>query len=201
MPVLCSNLYRYKENMESIAIVVDSLELISLDGTIVGTDYIPVVGIEMLIRNIDIAYPGDKIVTDESGFFQLSEFPVGNIHMSTSGDEHFEVSGITLSPDVYRNLTLLLDKGVYELSGRITDPFNQPIAQARVVSTSIFSGDHYQSSSYRLSVTDKNGKFIFTGLGEWDRKLVIDAPGFQSVTTNYSLQALEDELLVTLHRK
>ena len=189
-----------KENMDSIAIVVDSLELISLDGTIVGTDYVPVGGFEMLIRNIDIAYPGDKVVTDDSGFFQLSEFPVGNIHMSTSGNEHFEVSGITLSPDVYRNLTLLLDIGMYELSGQIYDSFKQPIAQARVVSTSIFSGDHYESSSYRLSVTDKKGNFIFKGLGEWDHKLVIDAPGYQTVTINYSFQTLEDELLVTLQR-
>ena len=189
-----------KENMGSIAIVVDSLELISLDGTIVGTDYTPVVGFEILIRNMDIAYPGDKIVTDDAGFFQLSEFPVGNIHMSTSGDEHFEVTGITLLPDVYRNLTLVLDKGLYELSGQISDSFEQPIAQARVVSTSIFSGDHYQSSSYRLRVTDKNGNFIFTGLGEWDHKLVIDAPGYQTVTINYNFQTLEDELLVTLQR-
>ena len=188
------------ENMDSLAIVVDSLELISLDGTIVGTDYVPVVGFEILIRNIDIPYPGDKIVTDESGFFELSEFPVGKIHMSTSGDEHIEVTGITLSPDVYRNLTLVLDKGSYELSGQISDSFKQPIAQARVVSTSIFSGDHYQSPSYRLSVTDKNGNFAFTGLGEWDHKLVIDAPGYQTTTINYSFQTLEDELLVTLQR-
>ena len=69
-----------------------------------------------------------------------------------------------------------------------------------VATTSIFSGDHYQSSSYRLSVTDKNGNFRFTGLGEWDHKLVIDAPGYQTTTINYSFQTLEDELLVTLQR-
>ena len=95
---------------------------------------------------------------------------------------------------------MVLDKGLYELSGQISDSFEQPIAQARVVSTSIFSGDHYQSSSYRLRVTDKNGNFIFTGLGEWDHKLVIDAPGYQTVTINYNFQTLEDELLVTLQR-
>ena len=189
-----------EENMGSIAVVVDSLELTSLDGTIVGTDYTPVAGFEILIRNTDIAYPGDKIVTDDSGYFQLNDFPVGNIHMSTSGEEHFEVTGITLSPDVYRNLTLVLDKGLYELSGQITDSFNQPIVQARIESTSVFSGDHYQSSSYRLRVTNEDGNFVFTGLGEWDHRLVIDAPGYQQVIINYNFQTLEDELLVTLQK-
>ena len=189
------------ESMDLVTIVLDSLELISLDGTIVDTDYTPITDFEILVRNIDIAYPGDKIVTDNSGFFQLGQFPVGNIHMSTSGDEHFEVTGITLSPDVYRNLTLILDKGMYGLSGQITDSAGQPIEQARVVSTAMFSGDHYQSSSYRLRVTDKNGNFSFTGLGDWNHKLVIDATGYQTFTTIYSFQTLNDNVSVELQRR
>jgi len=175
---------KVEPNMSPIAVALDTLELVSIDGTIVGTDYSPVPEFELLVRNIGIAYPGN--------------FPAGDIQLATNGDEHFEITGITLSPGEYRNMTLVLDKGSHELSGNVVDSFGQPIEQARIVATSKFSGGHYQSSSYRLKVTDSNGYFSFTNLGDWDRQLVVDATGYQPHTRHYSFQTQTDTLTVQL---
>jgi len=184
--------------MKPLAVALDSLDLVSIDGTIVGTDYLPITDFEILVRNIGIAYPGDRIVTNNEGLFHLSQFPAGDIQLATNGDEHFEITGITLSPGEYRNMTLVLDKGVHGLSGNVVDSFGQPIEQARVVASSHFSGGHYQSSSYRLKVTDSNGYFSFTKLGDWDRRLVVDATGYQTNTLRYSFQTQNDILTVQL---
>ena len=187
-------------NMALLSVSLDTLELVSIDGTIVGTDYLPVADFEILVRNIGIAYPGDNIVTDSAGLFQLNQFPAGEIQLSTNGDEHFEINGITLSTGEYRNTTLVLDKGNNELSGNVVDSFGHPIEQARIVATSKFSGGNYESSSYRLKVTDNNGYFSFTNLGEWDRQLVVDATGYQTNTLQYSFQTQSDTLTVQLLR-
>ena len=95
-------------------------------------------------------------------------------------------------------MTLVLDKGSHGLSGNVLDSFGHPIEQARIVATSKFSGGHYQSSSYRLKVTDNHGYFSFTNLGDWDRQLVVDAPGYQTHTRQYSFQTQNDTLTVQL---
>jgi hypothetical protein len=187
-------------DMPEVTITLDSVELVSVDGMIVDVDNAPVTDFEILIQNIDIAYPGRKIVSDTSGFFQLNEFPAGSLQLSTSGADHFKITGITLQPGEYRNLTLALDKGGYYLSGWVRDEFDAPISQARVVLTSVFSHEDYQSSSYRFKVTDSNGGFEFSGLGGQEHQLSVDAIGYQTRLVNYRFQSFSDNLKIQLKR-
>ncbi len=187
-----------EHNMEPVIISLDSLDLVSVDGMIVDTDNLPVPEFELLVRNIGLNYPGSKIVSDSSGFFQLSEFPAGDLQFSTDGDEHFKINGIEIQQAEYKNLLLVVDKGSYSLAGRVVDEFGSPISQARVVLTAMISRADLESTSYRLILTDRNGKFDFTGLGGQAHKLVVDAPGFHSFLTTYEFVDFSNTLEIQL---
>lgn len=189
-----------KVDMDSVSITVDSIELVSVDGMLVDVDNSPVPDFEILVRNIGMAFPGGKIVSDSSGFFELNEYPAGDLQLSTNGDDHFKLSGISLQPNEYRNLTLMLDKGSYHLSGWVSDDLGAPILQARVVMTSLFTHEGIDSYSYRFRLTDQNGEFEFSDLGGLEHKLVIDATGYESRIWNYQFESFSDNLRIELKR-
>ncbi len=194
------NPLRVENNMDRVTITLDSIDLVSVDGMIVDVDNLPVSGFEILVRNIGMAFPGSKIVSDSSGFFQLNEFPAGDLQLSTDGEDHFKLSGISLQPNEYQNLILMLDKGGYHLSGWVSDDLGAPILQARVVLTAQFVHEGIESYSYRFRLTDKNGAFEFSELGGQEHKLVIDATGYESRTWSYKFDSFSDNLRIELQR-
>lgn len=187
-------------DMDAPTIILDSVELVTVDGMIVDVDDAPVGDFEILVQNIGLAYPGRNIVSDSSGFFQLAQFLAGELQLSTSGAEHLKITGITLRPNEYRNLMLVVDKGSYHLSGWVSDEYDAPVAQARVVLTSDFLREDYHSSSYRLEVTDSSGGFSFSGLGGQDHLLTIDAIGYATQHINYRFLSSSDNLEIKLQR-
>ena len=197
---LTLNNMEVRENMDPITVTLQSIELVSVDGMIVDVDHSPVADFEILVRNVGMAYPGSKVISDSSGFFQLNEFPAGDLQLSTTGNDHFNINGISVQAGEYQNLTLMLDKGSYHLSGWVSDDLGAPILQARVVLTTDFAHEGMQSSSYRFRMTDTNGGFAFSGIGGHEHKLVIDATGYESRTVNYQFQSFSDNLRIELKR-
>jgi hypothetical protein len=74
------------ENMIAETIILESIELATVTGMMVGTDGTPVSQFEILVQNVGIAYPARKLASDSSGFFELKQFPVGELQETTSGD-------------------------------------------------------------------------------------------------------------------
>ena len=186
------------DGMDSINLTLESIQLVTVEGMIVGENEAPLPGFEILVQNVGIAYPGRRIVSDNSGFFQLTQFPVGEIQLSTTGNEHFKVSGLTLQPDEYRTLTISIDKGDYGLTGWTTDELGTPLVQARVSLTSNITGDVYQSYSYRFVVTDANGRFSFSNLSGQDHEITVDAIGHKTQNFIYRFSSLSDEIQIQL---
>lgn len=189
------------ENMTAETIMLESIKLVTVNGMMVGTDGTPVSNFEILVQNVGIAYPTRKLVSDSSGFFELNLFPIGELQLTTSGDENFNITGIRLNPGEYRNLTLVFDKGHYHLSGWLSDEFDAPIAQARVALESNFLQDDYQSSSFRFVVTDSNGGFSFSGLGGRDHQISIDAIGYQTSKSIIRFRSNSENINIQLQRK
>lgn len=185
-------------DMPTLTVTLDSVELVSVDGMFIGTDNTPIADFEILVQNIGIAYPGRKIIGDSSGFFQLAQFPAGELHLSTRGEEDFKITGITLRAGEYRNLILTLDKGGYHLAGRVIGELNAPVTQARVALTSSFMRDGYRSSSYRFTVTDSNGGFTFAGLSNNDHQLSVDAIGYQTRKFNHHFESFSEDLEIQI---
>ena len=188
-------------NMPPITLALDSVELTSVDGMILGIDNTPVTGLEILVQIVGIAYPGQKVISDDSGFFHLNQFPMGELILSTDGQEHFKVTGLMLQPDEYRNLNVVLDKGSYHLSGWVSNEFDVPVSQARVALTSLFLRDDYESYSYRFVVTDSNGGFSFSGMGGLEHEISVDAIGYETQVQSYRFQSPADNLNIQLQKK
>jgi hypothetical protein len=188
------------KDITSLAIILDSIELTTVDGMIVDVDSSPIADFEILIQNVGIAYPGRAIISDSSGFFRLDQFPTGDLQLSTRGDNNFKITGIKLTGE-YKNLTLVLDRGNYYLSGWVRDEFDAPISQARVSMTSEFTHDDYHSSSYRFRVTDSNGRFVFSDVGGQGHQLSIDAIGYKTQRVNYRFSSFSDDLKIKMELK
>lgn len=190
-----------ERDMLPVMIILDSIELVTVDGMIVDADDAPVADFAFLVQNIDIAYPGREVVSDSSGFFRLDQFPAGELQLSTSGAEHFKITGIRLQPGDYRNLRIVLDKGGYHLSGWVSDEFDAPIGQARISLTSEFAREDYRSSSFRLDIADANGGFRFSNLGWQVHRITVDAIGYETQVLDYHFQSFSDDLKIQMHRK
>jgi hypothetical protein len=183
-----------------ITIILDSLRLIDVDGMIVDTDNSPVANFSITVQSLTTDYPDRKISSDSSGYFKLQAFPAGELKLSTNAPDYFKITGLNLRENEYRNLSLVIDKGAYHLSGWVSDENGAPLGKARVTLNSIFSIDDYQSYSYRSTSTDSNGGFEFSQLGGQSHTISVYAKGYQTHILNYDFTSFSDSLQISLIR-
>jgi len=181
-------------------IILKSIDLIDVDGMIVGTDNSPVANFEIFVQNLTVDFPGRWIRSDASGFFRLESFPAGKLQLYTAPPDIFKIEELVLRGNEYRNLRLAIDRGGYHLSGWVSDENGVPLKQASVTLNSEFRLDEYRSYSYRSTETDSNGGFSFTRLGDQDHRLVVKAAGFRPEVQNHRFQSYSDTLRIQLRR-
>lgn len=181
-------------------IMLEPVELIDIDGMIVDTDQAPVANFELSVRNLDLEYPDRIITSDSSGYFKLAAFPAGALRIATNASDYYRIKGLELKPDEYRNLTLVIDRGNYYLSGWVSDNNDAPLHGAQVTLKSAFAGDGYHSFSYRSTVTDENGSFAFAELGGNKLTIGVYAQGFQTHVQQYEFKSFADNLRISLDR-
>jgi 5-hydroxyisourate hydrolase-like protein (transthyretin family) len=181
-------------------IVLERVELVDVDGLIVDTDLLPVANFELILRHLLLDYPDRSIRSDSSGYFSLRGFPAGEVRIATSQSDYFRIKGVELRPGEYRNLTLMIDRGSYHLSGWVRDANGTPMADVIVTLKSAFATDEYHSFSYRSVATDSNGIFEFAGLGGHQLTLGIYAPGFATHIQQHDFTSFSDNIDIVLER-
>ncbi len=188
------------KDMPTIAIVLDSLNLVNIEGLIVDTDNAPVANFGINVQNLSLDYPDRRIESDSSGYFSLHRFPAGELKLLTHTPEFFKITGLNIGPDEYQNLTLTVDKGSYFLSGWISDENGAPLAKVRVSIDSEISKDLYRSYSHRSMVTDRSGKFQFSNLGGIEHRISIYASGYDTHVENYRFSSFSDQHNISLSK-
>jgi len=183
------------------AIVLERIEPIDIEGLIVDTNLSPVANFELTLRHLSLNYPDRNIRSDSSGYFSLRGFPAGEVHIATNQSDYFRIKGLELRPGEYRNLTLMIDRGSYRLSGWVRDPDSTPLGEVIVTLKSAFATDEYHSFSYRSVATDSNGAFEFTDLGGHQLTLGIYAPGFATHVQQYDFNSFSDNIDIVLDRE
>ena len=179
-------------------IVLERVERVDVDGLIVDTDLAPVADFELNLQHQSLDYPERSIRSDSSGYFSLKGFPAGEWSFATSQPDYFQIKGLRLQPGEYRNLTLMIDRGNYHLSGWVGDDNGAPLAQVQVTLKSAFAADGYHSFSYRSAVTDDNGAFEFDQLGGHPLTLGIYATGFESLIQRHEFESFSDLVEIRL---
>lgn len=181
-------------------IVLERLSLVNVDGIIVDTDRAPVPDFELSVRSLAAEFPDRTIRSDATGYFRLEGFPAGELRIATNASDYYRIKGLTLQPNEYQNLTLMIDRGSYHLSGWVSDENGSPVTEAQVTLKSAFAGDGYHSFSYRTTVTDTNGAFEFAQLGGHKMTLGIYARGYRSHILQHEFQSFADNLEIRLER-
>jgi hypothetical protein len=181
-------------------IVLERVELVDVDGLIVDTNLSPVADFELSLRHLSLDYPDRTIRSDSSGYFSLKGFPAGEWRIATNQSDYFRIKGLELKPGEYRNLTLIIDRGNYHLSGWVRDSFGTPLAEVIVTVKSAFATDEYHSFSYRSLATDSNGAFEFAELGGHQLTIGIYATGYKTYVRQYDFNSFSDSLEIVLEK-
>ena len=179
-------------------IVLERIDLVGADGMIVDTDGAPVADFELSVRSLAAEFPDRVIKSDASGYFRLENFPAGELRIATNASDYYRIKGLVLRPDEYRNLTLIIDKGSYYLSGLVSDRNGAPVQQAQVTLKSAFATGEYHSYSYRSTATDANGRFEFSGLGGKQLTLGIYAAGYKTRIQRHDFVSFSDRVEIVL---
>lgn len=187
------------ENLRQI--ILARVELIDAEGMIVDTSHAPVADFELSVRSLTTQFPDRVIRSDSTGYFKLESFPAGELRIATNGADYYRIKGLKLRPDEYRNLTLMIDRGNYHLSGWVSDNNGAPLAQVQVTLKSAFATDDYHSFSYRSTVTDDNGGFEFTQLGGHRLTLGVYAPGFSTHISQHDFKSFADRIEIQLQQE
>ena len=190
------------ENTDAVKrIVLKRINLVDVDGMIVDTGFAPVPDFELTVRSLSAEYPDRVIRSDSSGYFRLPGFPAGELRIATNTSDYYRIKGIELKPDEYRNLTLMIDRGNYHLSGWVGDQNGAPLEDVQITLKSAFAADGYHSFSYRSAVTDANGGFEFAGLGGHQLTLGIYARGYESLIRQHNFESFSDRIELRLQRQ
>ncbi len=190
--------FRVSRNPPRIEVRLARLHFVDIDGMIVGSDGQPVPNYEMYISNLTIGGHSRKLVSDSSGYFSLRNFPVGEISLSTRGQEFYKVSGLQISESSFQNLSIQVDRGSHYLSGWVSDANGLAIEKAMVTLDHSRQDGSIEYSSYRSQATDRNGSFEFTDLGSVEYRLSVYALGYRKQDLKFHFDAPARNIRITL---
>ena len=144
--------------------------------------------------------PKDKAVftTNNYGYFELSDVPVGDIVFRTIRPPHFRITGITIDPSSHHYLQIPLNSGWHTMTGQVLDHLGLPIHKARVVLKGVLQRHGLTSSSMRTVSTQSNGLFEFTQIGKGLHDLTIYVDGYDPVEVQYDVGKHGEQIQVVM---
>ncbi len=182
----------------ALEIVLEPVVLVDADGIIVDTSQAPVANFTLRLRSAATNIPERVITSDATGYFRLDDFPAGEVEINTSGRDFYRIQGLELRADAYNKLTLVVDRGEYRLSGRISDDAGRPVAGARVTLKGALRQGAAHTYTYRSTQSDADGGFGFTDLGSYSYTLGVHAAGFETQIRNHEFQSFAEHLEIRL---
>jgi protocatechuate 3,4-dioxygenase beta subunit len=165
----------------TLEVTVEALGSASLRGTMIDPEGRFLPGFTLSLRSaygsggVPIAITGDA-----QGAFALRDLPEGPVALETRAAPQLAVTGISLAPGVEREVLLPLDVGSYRLEGSLRAENGAPVGGARVSLYWTRDGGGVASRSFRETVADAAGSFVFTQLGAGIHTLSVTAAGFRS---------------------
>ena len=149
-----------------------------LRGTMVDSNGNPVPNAHVWIRSSSAQSRTLQVKGDASGNFVVDQVPEGSVSLSTRTVPLLRMDGITIEADTEQTVQIVFDLGDSALTGRVIDSGGQAVAGARVSLHGINHQPSVHARSTRSTTTDTSGRFNFTRLGAWSRRLDVSAAGF-----------------------
>ena len=193
-------------------IVLESIPLGILTGSIVDPYDRPVTGIKLVIQTVETTdFWTANATTDANGSFSVAEFPKGRFRIATKrrhqvatrGQQLLIATGLNYDPDTAVPINLTIDLGPYNLGGGIYDESGQTFDGADVFLSWVLHEGGVRISSTRKASADTNGEFRFTGLGPGEHELVATAwrgSSFkQTIKQSVNLGVDSGELIIVIN--
>ncbi len=166
---------KLRSDQEVHNIVLESIPLGLLTGTIVDPYGRPATNIELLLQAVETKSWTTNVITDANGSFSVAEFPKGRFQVAIRGQQNLTATGLKFGPDTGVPIILTIDLGPYSLGGRIYDESGQTFDGADVFLNWALHKNGVRIRSTRKVSANASGKFRFTGLGPGDHELVVSA--------------------------
>jgi hypothetical protein len=119
-----------------------------------------------------------QVTGDQDGIFEIDNFPLGKVLLTTSSSPSFVIE-LSIDEDDNGVVPLVLDLGIHELRGRIVDIFDDPVAGSSVALSWTHQENGVKSSAARSTFADADGQFVIPGLGPGPHTLRIYSSGFR----------------------
>ena len=171
----------------ALEIVLGSLGTGRLTGRMVDAEDAPVPRFSLWVRSSKASSKVLRVTGDDDGLFSLDGIPEGKLIFESRSQPRLNVSGITMKSGSETDVELVVDWGVYNVSGRVLDESGASIAGAQVYLSWTYRRDGVRSGSTRKTVSDDSGAFQFTQLGRGLHKVNATASGYRSSQTSYDI--------------
>jgi hypothetical protein len=183
-----------------VDIVLETLRLADISGMILNRESVPVPDYAIYISNRTSGFQVKKIVSDSSGFFELEDFPLGEVGLSSQGPELVKISGLRLTESDHRNLAIYVDRGYSYLSGWVSDTNGVAVESARVTLESTIRDGAVETYTRRSQTADAGGHFAFANLGGGEYHVSVHAAGYRNQSFDHRFDSQAEELHIRLAR-
>ncbi len=167
-------------------------------GNMVDAQGEPVPSFTLLLTSSKAAGRTLPVVGDSAGHFEVDEVPEGRLTFVTRSQPRVSIRGAELTATSELFVRLVIDWGVYSLSGQVTDISGNPIPGVEAALTWRHAAGSMQSNSSRRALTDAEGLFRFTQLGPGVHRLDLMAKGFRRYNTSVEIGGDPGELRIQL---
>lgn len=192
------------DDMSDTDIILEDIKLANISGQVLDREGMPISHLKLIAKNISNSNTNDghsqTIVTDDSGVFQLNNFPEGKASFSIRSSAHFEISGINFSVMDSQILILTVDIGDFFFSGLVSDSDGDVIEGAIITLQSTYSKNDVHSVSVRSATTDSLGAFTFEKFGSDLHYIKISVKGYMPQTIIYEPHLSDADINIVLER-
>jgi protocatechuate 3,4-dioxygenase beta subunit len=170
----------------------------TLRGTMVNTFGSAVPNFSLVLRTKERSYYNQQLIGDTSGRFEIKNAPAGDLVLKTKSSPFYTIEGIRLEAGADEDVTVVLDNGYDEISGRVVDEDGLPIAGANVSLNWFHDENGIRTTARRSTATDIQGYFRFTQLGSGTHRLIVNAEGYLPAQRNHDVATQGSDLTVEL---
>ena len=174
------------------------LQFVEVDGMILNRDAVPVPNFAFEISNITTGNHNRRVVSDSSGFFTLANYPLGEVSLTTRGNDIYRINGLRLTASEHRNLKLTIDRGFNILTGWVTDQSGLPVAKALVTIERSFDDGAVEHLHYRSQASDASGWFSAENLGSGEYRITVYAQGYRKHELVHRMSSQYEEIQIRL---
>ena len=181
-------------------IILQYRKFTNKSGLVIDIEGVPMPNLEVKAYSVANNKYSRNLMTDNSGGFQLVDFPEGEASFSIKSPADIKISGIKLTEMDAQTIILTVDSGNHFLSGVVSDSDGQVIEDARVTLQSTHSKNDVDSLSLRSVITDSTGTFAFENFGADEHILIIVSKGFKQHMIVHQTHSSDTYLSITLER-